>query len=453
MVGIWEKLVRNSVYHISSTNKTNKSSQTLNFVVIPLLIFLFAMHSSLYASSINEKEILTTLIEAMQKTSSDYGSGRGVAMMVSGENGEEEKKMIEFKFKDRSSRSDIFYEKDGNRDGLEVQYTANPYNSVAYRPKAEDAWVYGEPQLIFYRNKECDLHPETFELVHGYPVHRILSSMLRLEERKSAPITVEMNEENILIAKQTFVENVSGTSTPSKYEHIIKIDTNNGFRLLSYQQFEENLEGIGSKTEKTVRIKWKKYGSKWYIKSAKETRDEIVVLDDKGKCIPSPITVSKFTEINILEYEPNVNIEDIEFTLKGLDPPIETKVTDKILGVMYFYGGPVFEEDFLENTLSEAFGVQARTNKMLKEDKKITQKQKDSLSESNNDGIEDLPKDSSNKNILQVGEIKKSAIEKSKKPPFNKYIIISFALVIILIVLMALLRVTKNNVRKKRAGL
>jgi Flp pilus assembly protein TadD len=336
-----------------------------------IVLVLATCYSGVRAEPASAEQMLSAIVTEIWNSKPSYGSGRGLARIYfKDKKGEDEsveqEGVIEFKFKGESSRSDIYETSAGQERKLKIVFARNPITSVAYEATEGFVRLFAGRQREFYRRIRCDLHPETHERYLGRSLDVILSSMVRQSELRHTPISAELDERGILHVSQT--SGGEGATTPKQNDRFrsiaLKVDTNEGYRLLSVEDLYENSKGNGARFESHFNVIYRKYGSQWYIKSAEHEKEVTVVPDEDADPICSKTEYS-YTKVEIVEYEPGAVVDDVEFTVKGLNLPANTKVYDEIIGAVYTCREPITAESKLRAALKQALALRARVRRIL----------------------------------------------------------------------------------------
>jgi len=330
------------------------------------LLCLIGGRVSTEAQSSSPADILSPIVEAMKKTEAGYGSGRGTVLVEEDGNGRTKSQLIDFRYKGECTRSDFYDVENGQKGALDLVEASNDRNGISYEPKGEDAYIFSTARGTFLRQVGKDMHPATFEYYAasgGLRIYECFERIMETSARKDIAAEVDLNTQGILQVKlDYFPENTSKASAEKQWT-TIKVDTQDGFRLVFWGRSEENVDGPGSTQEKTLTLKWKKYGSKWYIESAEQKDDRLVVQDMSGEPI-IPEKRHECIKLKVLQYEPDPNIDDREFTLDALGVAVGTKVRDTITRITYGYGGPAVLEDSLLASLDDANGIRRRVDRI-----------------------------------------------------------------------------------------
>lgn len=136
---------------------------------------------------------------------------------------------------------------------------------------------------------------------------------------------------------------------------VISIDPSKDYRLVRGLYIHENYFSPDRSFTNYMDIDWEQYESCWYVKTARYAFYEGAHFD-KDLSSLEPGKLKKSTTVTITDFHPNVNVNDSEFTLDGLDLPAGTLIVDRIVGATYKYriGVPELTTDMLEEPLSEA---------------------------------------------------------------------------------------------------
>ncbi len=303
-------------------------------VFVAILIFL----SSVAIANENEdpRDALRAIIDTI-KSSEHLHSGTGSASVVIDVDGKKSERILDFKFKDVMSRSDAYALSNGEKGDLEVIWSVNPKNSVAYN--GYNALVRTQPIKQFHHEIGFDFHPQTFNLISGNPFETILQNIIR----NPGTVQINLDVKGILhiYAKAEFPDNHKSESTN------IALDTNKGYKLVSWRNKNENVNGPGYRIETSYEAEWKKAGSQWYIREVHIVENTTTPEDKSAE----PKNSTYEARILVNDFVPNPEIQDIEFTLKGLNIPNGTLIIDRIVGIYYKYGSGAIGTENLEGPL------------------------------------------------------------------------------------------------------
>ena len=155
-------------------------------------------------------------------------------------------------------------------------------------------------------------HPDNYYLYLNRPLPYIMKRM-----QQFSTITVKSDGKGIFVIK------VKAKSHP-KSQSRIKIDSKRGCLPLSWHDEDSSVFWGEKRFSKTTNV-WKEYApSVWFLQSRVRREER------KGKAHRS--------ELKVIEFEANVDIDDSVFTIESLNIPEGTKVSDEITGTEYKYG-------------------------------------------------------------------------------------------------------------------
>ncbi|HUS71873.1 MAG TPA: hypothetical protein VMY06_02320 [Sedimentisphaerales bacterium] len=155
------------------------------------------------------------------------------------------------------------------------------------------------------------------------------SSIVELLEGvvKQPQVTLKVTQESKDVIR--VVSEYKGETSEQKLVMLL-INGADGMRLSSWEftAKDSTEDGTGARRS-SLRLKWKKYAGVWYISEA----------ISEGAGVHDGLRSEGRTTVTIREFTPNVEIEDKEFTLDGLDIPPGAMVNDQILDTRYRYAG------------------------------------------------------------------------------------------------------------------
>ncbi|NIV69494.1 MAG: hypothetical protein GWN41_05060 [Phycisphaerae bacterium] len=275
----------------------------------------------------NPRAVISAIIEQL-KSAKYVHSGRGSADVVdvqtssSYQSSSRSEKILEFRFEGNLSRSDAFTSEKGKRGDFECSWAVGPLSSVSYNNAYGSATVQARPFSQFYRQLGYDFHPETFPRMYQNSIVDLLEGMARQPQ-----VTLKVTQEPKDVVR---VVSESKNETSEQKLCILLINDADGMRLSSWEFTAKDLteDGAGARRS-SLRLKWKKYAGFWYISEA----------ISEGAGVHDGLRSEGRTTVTIREFTPNVEIEDTEFTLDGLDIPPGAMVNDRILDTRYRYAG------------------------------------------------------------------------------------------------------------------
>ncbi|MBW8039910.1 MAG: M56 family metallopeptidase [Planctomycetes bacterium] len=273
----------------------------------------------------NPRAAISAIIEQL-KSAKYVHSGKGSAHVVevqsssSNQSSTRTEKMLDFIFEGELSRSDAFTFEKGKRGDFECRWAVGPMSSVRYNAD-EKATVQARPFSRFHRRLGYDFHPETFPRMHQSSIVELLEGVV-----KQPQLTLKVTQES-----KDVVRVVSEYKNETSEENImLLINGADGMRLSSWEYTAKDStdDGTGARRS-SLRLKWRKYAGLWYISEA----------ISEGAGVHNGLRSEGRTTVTIREFTPNVEIEDKEFTLDGLDIRPGARVNDLTLDTTYKYAG------------------------------------------------------------------------------------------------------------------
>lgn len=269
---------------------------------IPVIVFSQDMNTE------QSKEVIQSLIHVLRSASYVH-SGRGKAK-VKYSMGDSViwKKVIDFRFKDRLSRSDIYRLDKNQKSNFHVIYSTHRHGALSWDGRLLRVKRGSHPALN--RHLKNDLHPETFTRLYLRPIAKKLEVFLRADY-------IDVNLDNQGILQITFIYR------KSKKEMKICFDTRKGYNLLSYSYATiHDIDGDpGEKRDYSYQAEWAQYGeSQWYIKKAIKNDDQFDI-----------------HSVEILDFQFDSDISDSDFTAQALNIPTGADVLDEDTGKRYKY--------------------------------------------------------------------------------------------------------------------
>lgn len=289
------------------------------FLFITFFCFAFLCAVAM-AETENPKVVWQEVISAV-KAIQNPPCGKGVALVAFTGPPENRVAVMDFEFKDNLSRSDMFLitnngEK-GTRDvtwsqGKDYAVVYNPFNVTLERTAAKQ----------FYRKVGYDFNPDTFLQ------WRNQSILSRLEKYFSGAgvLSVEKDANGILHLIGKYED------PNQRHYRVSSFDPAKEYRPVRIYDSIEFLKDRRKDINDTYTIEWTKYGSVWYVKSAKIE----AVYWAKDLNAPARMGV----DVAIQNFEPNVVIDNNDFSIEGIGVPKGTQVIDKITDRQYKYGLP-----------------------------------------------------------------------------------------------------------------
>ena len=248
---------------------------------------------------------------------------------------------VDFCFKGIKTRSDMF--------SIPPEQSAQPHHIMAfngqtafrYNAFAHDATIQLPEWSPFLHELGEDFSPEIF---FSFRRNRSSGSLASLAKSHSDKITVQIEDTGLLRISKTFSENVTYHGVPStgRATGYFLLDPNRGYRIVEIYTDQSGFRGPGSKYLVHLQIQWAEYDKAIYPKQV--TYKDVRNYPDAQ---PNDITAIH-KKIVIEQLQPNVEVDDREFTLEGMALKPATLVDDQIAGVLYNYGAPKINEAALE---------------------------------------------------------------------------------------------------------
>jgi len=319
-----------------------------------LLTLVINGFSSILCGEVDQDlEILKTIYEGYQATKRNYGQGLGIAKVVIDSSHEDHKEnnIIEFKYKNSSSRYDIYSIDD---DGKKLQ------RKKAITPKVgiwcnESSAVIQKPVIAVEEMFGQNMHPSIFNSFYGQSLDRWLKGVLKAGQEGRALVDVEIDSEGRIHLTETMLRENDKDSTVAK----LLIDTEDGFRIISatcQSKYESGAHDLRS-----YKVDWVKYKEQWYVKAARYDSDLKYL--DKG----SLKSFKKSTSVEIEKYVVADNIDDDEFSLAGMVNK-GVYVRDKIAGIAYVFGNEIILEDSLDSLLNDMNSLKLKAERIQRSD-------------------------------------------------------------------------------------
>jgi len=307
------KIVGENIVHCSRFIRLTSS-----LVWILLMMLLIPLETRAADDPNNARDIIRDILKNM-KVVKQPASGRGTATVKIQNVHETRIEVVEFTFKDDSTRSDHFFiTDDGQRGRCKIRRALNRDYYVSFSFKRHSALVSPKPRGIFNQKLGYDFHPKTFI---GYHHHgRNIAETLDRAINGPASFSLHTDPNGILSITVTYKD-----EKVNEYS-IIAVDLAKECRLISEYYSMEFINDPNRSFTKSYEVQWKQYDSIWYPKSAKW---EVLA----GP--PSNRVQKETVEVKITEFQPNIEIENVQFTFEGLKIPEGTEVRDEIKGIEY----------------------------------------------------------------------------------------------------------------------
>lgn len=290
----------------------------LSFVIVFYICF---SDSILCAETENTREVWQEVLNAF-KNIKNPTCGKGSALVsFTGPMGDPGFRLaiMDFAFKDAMTRSDMFRTTDNGEKGQrEIIWSQGLRYAAVYNPFNVN--IDQKPTRGFYRKVGYDFNPDTFLHWHGNPIS------FQLERLMNGPgiLSVKKDGNGVL----NLIVNYEDPN--QRHHRILSFDPTKEHRPVLIYDSIEFLKDRRKDVNDTYTIDWAKYGSIWYAKSAKIES----VYWNKDINAPSIGRI----EVEIREFDPNVTIDDNDFTLEGLGISKGTMIIDKINERNYKYG-------------------------------------------------------------------------------------------------------------------
>jgi len=285
------------------------SSQTSASVV--------TQEASIIAEPNNTKQTWQNVISALKEIQ-NLASGRGSALVTNIERGQKRSCIMEFEFKGNLSRTTRYFA-DPFGKKLEKEMTLVQGKGFCVKYFREKTIIEELlPNNGYLRNIGFDFHPDTFINWMHYGVVGPLTAFYYGHYNWSAK-----KDSNDIINLTSSYKDVNNIAYYS-----FSFDAKKGYRPV--QVYEDvqylTINKLGYKSA----LEWAKYSSEWYIKSAN--------VEVWSTVYPSGETRKGTVELTIQNFEPNISIDDNDFTIEALEIPKGTLVVNKINNREYIYG-------------------------------------------------------------------------------------------------------------------
>lgn len=326
-------------------NQTLRISRAWIFLL--LFIVLIFETSSALAAEASEETIakFKAAIEAF-KNVKHPATGKGSALVetyVRNIPSMTRKVVVDFIFKSDLSRSIRSSIKEDKQKQPEVLWVVGKKCAITYNYNRRHASVQRHPPLQFHHRLGYDFNPNTFMLSYSTPLAVHFERVLK----GPATLSAKMDNKGILNL-------ISEYKDPNTYQHhVIYVDPNMGYRLVGSLAIMERIDRPSRNHTDFLEVKWEKYKTSWYIRSAKfASYTGIHSPQDRSSLDPDDLRRS--TIVTVQDFHPNVKISDSEFTLNGLGLPGGTRVIDRISGVNYRLDVGQMSRDLLKEPLLDA---------------------------------------------------------------------------------------------------
>jgi len=281
----------------------------------------------------NAREIALSCVKALRAIEHPR-SGVGSAVVQGSHNSKTRKHLVRFKFKEELSRSDILAGLSGAREYVRARGCKA---SAIFYCKESRAYV-GKLDGIYYGIHGSDFRPRTFESCLSKM--SIADELEHLAQRTDLPLTVSTDDNGLI-----------GLSFANK--HLFVLDRTKGHRIVEYR-WDCVIPGEASGQDsdllyKRMQISWKRYGTSWYI--------------DRVDYSGFPSESGNPISIQIMDFVPNIDLDDREFTIEAFDLPLGTKVKDSIKDLEYDWDSAMSRQEAVQGgdtTASSGLEIQPK---------------------------------------------------------------------------------------------
>jgi len=234
------------------------------------------------------------------------------------------KKILDFVFKGELSRSTRFSMKEGKRDKAEVVWAEGKKSAVVHNYRTNYASIQRKPVGQF-QSERYDFNPRAFMEYHtGQSLEIYLQRVL------DGPATLSHKTDS-----EGILHLIADYKDPNTHQQsVVFVDPAKGYRLIGGLGINERFDRPERNHTDFLDIKWHKYESSWYIKTATYVSyTGIHSLKDKSTLRRENLIRS--IAIKVTDFRPNVKVSDSEFTLEGIGLSSGTLVIDQISGNKY----------------------------------------------------------------------------------------------------------------------
>ena len=327
-----------------------------------MVLLWMSVPLSLAQSRADVEELIRTASRTLEKSIKETYQGRGTAKVlihreeipsaeiaINYDTGEttiikprgtkiettEQKFLIDFTFKGETSMAKRYGIKDnGERGGLLSATINTPEISFHYDGKENYAvQAPTESFQSYYRELGYDFHPETqIKFFPKASFQEIIDGLIKYARE----INVTSTKEGLLQ-----IEFKGSKIEESHASSFLLLNPQADFRPVEYKEEAEVFSRSGSGIEKTnYQAKWKQYSLTWYITELKSEES----YEWKSKP-PTKYRVG----VEVLNFDPDTEVEDSRFDFENLDIPKGTPVYDRIENIEYKWG----EEEKVDTGLLE----------------------------------------------------------------------------------------------------
>jgi len=270
----------------------------------------------------NPRAVWQEVISAV-KAIQNPACGKGSALVTStGPIGPSENSTVimDFEFEDNLSRSTRFaIANQGEKGKKEITWSQGTKYSIVYN--IEHITLQEKPARQFYRRLGYDFNPETFLRWSDSPISDRLERFLN---NRIVVLSVEKDANGILHLIGRYED------PNQRHYRVSNFDPAKGYRPVRFYDSIEFLKDREKDINDTYTIEWTKYGSVWYVKSAKI---ESVYW---AKDINAPARA--IMKVIIRDFDPNVSLDSNDFDIEAIGVPKGTTVIDRINNREYKYG-------------------------------------------------------------------------------------------------------------------
>ena len=294
--------------------------------------------------------------------------GKGTALVKLQNNQGAAKRIIDFAFKNEFSRSAVYHLKDGQQGFLERAWALGPKGSLMYSDPASalkqsdksgtlsygagTALIQSDKFTVFYRKRDnlhIDFHPDTF--LKFSTLNKNYAEALEKIIEKCTDVSVVFSDDNIMHIKAYY------ESEDLNLDVKFSLDTLKGFLPIHIHYIERHTNDPSKNQNQKYDLQWTNHRGSYYINSftneyevinvsldASEVKnkisgetisDELIELVNAKRRAKDVIHDKIKLEIVVDKFLPDVEINDIEFSLASFPLPVGTNVRDKISDAQY----------------------------------------------------------------------------------------------------------------------
>ncbi|MFC1781168.1 hypothetical protein ACFLZ8_02770 [Planctomycetota bacterium] len=239
----------------------------------------------------------------------------------------------DFMFKNNMTRSDIKNIADPN--GKVLKWFKNEHHTGLF--SGNGIIISGRKEQYYYRQIGRDFNVHTFDSIMTLPVQEILKQ-LSSDQQNFSEINCIINDDNIISI--SFKEIGSNSTASYKFNF-------DGSKELVLTSYSVSINETSRTITFSLNNEWARFNSSYYItKSFYEEATTFTNAEEQN--------IYQSREVNIEKINCDVTIDDSKFSLKGLDLPADTHVSDHIAGISYRLDQTPIDEDVLKNTVMES---------------------------------------------------------------------------------------------------